>query len=295
MLPMMSINIEAPDTNHTIVCWGDSMTEGTGASEAIINTDEGSLDVSGMTYPDILQRLTGMQTYNMGVYGADSEEIAIMQGGLPPQKSLDSYEYLDEEVMSEGQKAQVTADVLVLEIGSNGGWENYEELIAQYQSMLDYTGCENYIIVGDTDDPINSADPITKEEAERVAEEAGAGNAGSAEDTNAAATGAAETVEVTTEAEKDAVSFRRPGVSETSWERALSEAFGTHFINTRVFILENWVTLTGLEETFEDKEMEEWGNIPSVLRADWTHFNSYGYYVQAVGIYEKGLGLGYWK
>ena len=47
-------------------------------------------------------------------------------------------------------------DILIIEMGSNGGWDNYDELIAQYQSIIDYTGCEDYIIVGDTDDPGSS-------------------------------------------------------------------------------------------------------------------------------------------
>ena len=44
-------------------------------------------------------------------------------------------------------------DILIIEMGSNGGWDDYDELIAQYQSIIDYTGCEDYIIVGDTDNP----------------------------------------------------------------------------------------------------------------------------------------------
>lgn len=50
-------------------------------------------------------------------------------------------------------------DILVLEIGSNAGWYNdYDELIAQYDSILEGTGCKYYIIVGDTDDPELSVD-----------------------------------------------------------------------------------------------------------------------------------------
>lgn len=45
-------------------------------------------------------------------------------------------------------------DLLILEMGSNGGWRNgYQDLIYQYDEMILYSGCKYYIIIGDTDDP----------------------------------------------------------------------------------------------------------------------------------------------
>lgn len=45
-------------------------------------------------------------------------------------------------------------DLLILEMGSNGGWKNgYQDLIYQYDKMILYSGCKYYIIIGDTDDP----------------------------------------------------------------------------------------------------------------------------------------------
>lgn len=50
-------------------------------------------------------------------------------------------------------------DILILEIGSNGGWENdYDKLIKQYQNIIDNSYYADYIIVGDTDNPGESAD-----------------------------------------------------------------------------------------------------------------------------------------
>ena len=37
------------------------------------------------------------------------------------------------------------------------------------------------------------------------------------------------------------------------------------------------------------------GYISVKLRSDWTHFNAYGYYSKGVGIYKKGVELGYWE
>ena len=67
---------------RNIVCYGDSMTEGVGASHAIINVDGEKLDISYWTYPDALQYLTGIDTYNYGVSGEDSREIAVRAGGI---------------------------------------------------------------------------------------------------------------------------------------------------------------------------------------------------------------------
>ena len=45
-------------------------------------------------------------------------------------------------------------DILILEIGSNGGWgSDYQTLILQYDNIIINSGCDYYIIVGDTDDP----------------------------------------------------------------------------------------------------------------------------------------------
>ena len=67
-----------------------------------------------------------------------------------------------------------------------------------------------------------------------------------------------------------------------------------HFFNTRLYMLDNGLTDNGLNPTQEDIDMIKKGNIPSVLRSDWTHFNNYGYYSKALGVYKKGKELGYW-
>ena len=52
----------------------------------------------------------------------------------------------------------ISGDVLVIQMGSNGGWDDYDELIEQYKAMIANSGTECYIIIGDTDNPDESVD-----------------------------------------------------------------------------------------------------------------------------------------
>ncbi len=227
-----------PNEYYTISCWGDSMTAGVGATEGTINTDRGQQYLDHADYPSDLAALTGYKVNNYGFPGARSEEIT---GG--------AYQYYTDHE---------TKDILILEIGSNGGWDNnYGLLIDQYQAIIDKSGTTEYIILGDTDDPELSAD---------------ANQSAYIDDD--------EQIYV--------------GHNETKWEAALSAAFGKHFFNTRLYLLDNGLSDVGLVPTQEDIDMIERGNLPSALRYDWTHFNNNGYYSKALGIYKKGKELGYW-
>ena len=259
------------DDTREIVCWGDSMTQGVGADDdpdALVALADGELyDTSYQSYPQVLSQLTGLDTYNFGVAGATSEEIAVMQGGLPwtalyadgsddsenSDEDEQTISHIDPEVVDEGEEH--TGDILVLEIGSNGGWDgDYQVLIDQYRAMIDRSGCDDYLILGDTDDPGTSVGdtsqvPFTDDYAPR----------------------------------------------ETSWETALREAFGDHFINMRVFLIKHGLEISGLTPTPEDVADARLGCISKQLRSDWTHLNARGYFAKAVAVYQRGVKLGYWS
>ena len=235
-----------------IVCWGDSMTSGHGASEAYIDTPEDKYDASYQGYPEILAHFTHLHVYNFGVVGARSDEIVAMQASPePPEQGR--FEHFDRNIAEYAQEH--TGDVLILEIGSNGGWNNdYDTLIAQYQQMISYAGVgDQYLILGDTDDPGSS-----------VAD---------------------------TEQGEIGQDCRH---RDTQWEIALDKEFGQHFINMRRNILGFGLKYCGLEETDEDRELMKYGYISKQLRSDWTHFNSYGYYAKARVVYLRGRKLGLW-
>ena len=161
------------------------------------------------------------------------------------------------QAMTRASQERSAKDILILEMGSNGGWQNdYKQLILQYDSIILNSGCQYYIIVGDTDNPAESADGKQ--------DEYGAdGN--------------------------------YVGIGDTSWEAALREAYGDHFFNTRTYMIQYGLSDCGLDTTTDDLENFKKGNISEQLRYDWTHFNCYGYYAKGMGIYEKGVELGYWS
>lgn len=306
--------------NKKIVCWGDSITWGLGYDEnTYIKNEAGIIDASNWNYPDTLKYYTGMDVYNLGVCGETSYEIALRQGGIKmyvekqvtvkPGKRI-QISIVDESgnpvilenfngYQSDNQEPEnvvyindipfkleydngslyisiydnavnksiklrkgsqvitkaahdISGDVLVIQMGSNGGWDDYEELIEQYKAMIANSGTECYIIIGDTDNPDESIDSANYTDNQYI------------------------------------------GTDDTMWEAALREAFGEHFINMRTYLLENALSITGLEPTQADEDDLSQGRVPETIKYDYTHLNSYGYYAIGYGVYEKGLELGYW-
>lgn len=251
-------NIPYDGQYREISCWGDSMTYGTGSDIAFINVDGEIKDISYCDYPSILEELTGINTYNFGIPGATSQEIAVMQGGLKWYEcDIDLKEAnIDVDIMQEAVYHK--DDILILEIGSNGGWDNdYEILIQQYDAIIKSCNCSYYIIIGDTDNPGSSMGDLKQ-----------------------------------TSINDDGYYV---GMNETTWETALHKAYGEHFLNMRTYLIENGLKDVGLEATLQDRKDAKRGFISEQLKSDWTHFNAYGYYSKALAVYKKGVELGYWE
>ena len=308
-------------TGKKIACWGDSITYGLGGQEnTFIKSDNGVIDASDWSYPDTLKYYTGLDVYNLGVCGETSYDIALRQGGIKMYvgkqvtvkqgvraqinivdeygsqvmlENFNGYETDNDEPanvvyindtpfqleadngklyisvygdssnksikIKKGTQVvtkaahDISGDVLVIQMGSNGGWDDYDELIQQYKAMIDNSGTECYIIIGDTDNPDESVDSAYYTDSSEV------------------------------------------GIDDTLWEATLREAFGEHFINMRVYMIENALSTAGLEPTQEDIDNIDDGRVPESLKHDFTHLNSYGYYAVGVAVYNKGIELGYWS
>ena len=243
-----------------VMCWGDSLTEGTGADEAVIVTAAGTYDASFKSYPQILHDMCGLTVVNYGVPSATSYDVLALCDELLPAKAEGTTDIEDikegpvDGVASPVAGTEDAGDILIVEMGSNGGWDgDYDLLIAQYRWIIERSGCRQFIVIGDTDDPGTSAGDEEQSEME-------------------------------------------PGdpMRETAWESALREAFGDRFVNMRLYLISHGLEACGLDADEYDWELATRGCLSEKLRSDWTHLNSYGYYAQALGVYERGNQLGYW-
>lgn len=304
--------------DKNIVCWGDSITYGMGYSEAKIEEEGNEIDITDWNYTETLKYYTGCEVYNLGVPGETSYEIALREGGIAmyvgqnvtikPNKSVEititdeqgnsvflenfsgygtgssevqNLVYINDNIfqiekkneklyirsygkqiktvkLKKGMQVQTKAshdiktDVLIIQMGSNGGWDSYDELIEQYRLMIEKAGTECYIIIGDTDNPTEAYD------SEQYQSDIEVGN------------------------------------NDNNWETALREAFGEHFLNMRTYMLVYGLDVAGCVPTEQDLEDLENGRVPTQLKDDYTHFNSYGYYAMGAAVYGKGIELGYW-
>lgn len=220
------------------------------------STDNGSSDsgVNAVAKPANGNGATETKPSETPANGSESTTKEPGQTTAPTQPSINYESYNIPAGTRVYTRASIDhkEDILILEIGSNGGWESdYQQLIKQYDNMLLSSECQYYIIIGDTDDPGTSVGD-----------------------------------------ENQAVGIGR---GDTGWEAALREAYGDHFINMRAYLIENGLQDAGLTATTEDIERYKDGCISEQLRSDWTHLNDYGYYAKAVGVYKKGVELGYWS
>lgn len=75
----------------------------------------------------------------------------------------------------------------------------------------------------------------------------------------------------------------------------LEKEFGANFIDIHEYLINYGLFDNNLTATAEDEEDISNGLIPRQLRSDSIHYNNQGYYSKAMGIYLKGKDLGYWK
>ena len=209
---------EVNDPEEEINCWGDSITEGYGGDE--------------LTYPDVLAQLTGMPVRNLGVGGEDSRQILARS-------------------LSYGNQSE---DILVIQMGDNGGWNDLDELIGQYRRMIAEAGTDRYIIVSSTDDP-NDFDQIWGYTTEPI--------------------GLEETY------------------YEARFRKAFGEHLfeGRKYLIEKGLSINDLEETEEDRERAENGYISLQLRHPEI---DNTHLNDAGYKALANGIYEKGAELGYW-
>lgn len=284
--------IERTSTDFTIIdCWGDSLTQGVGATN--------------YPYPTKLQELIGSK-YTVNNYGQGSEiaeVIAFRQGGmgaivLPFTASANVSDYNNVTINSVDGASLETMSYSGKYYGNdmvylNGkdkwkfrrGDNNSLNLVCADQSLLskEYSrptiafsegkGTGHIVIIcigqngwaAQTSRPEALADIIQK-----MVEHNGT--------------------------ERYIVVGRPTGNKDERnvEEIILASRFSDHFVNARAYISEYGLSDNNLSPTQEDTEAMSSGAIPPQLRIDGVHMNDYGYISMANCIYNRGTALNYW-
>ena len=76
--------------------------------------------------------------------------------------------------------------------------------------------------------------------------------------------------------------------------KALEEEFGANYFDVFNYIIKYGLQDNNLTPTDDDLEDISNGVLPRQLMNDQIHYNNHGYYSKAMGIYLKGKDLGYW-
>lgn len=80
----------------------------------------------------------------------------------------------------------------------------------------------------------------------------------------------------------------------TAMNNQMAEEYGSQFVDTHAYMIQNGFAITGLTPTAQDEEDLANGRVPhSFLASDYIHINEYGGLIVATAIKEKLLALGY--
>lgn len=287
--------IAYPKTTDEIVCWGDSLTYGTGAT-------------AGNTYPEVLSQLTGKVVHTCGFPGDTSTEICGYQGANPlmvqpctipasGSVTIELYDYLHSEdtpfrfpsiANAVGANSVIIGGIegtLDLSSGGNPDSRNFvftrttagDEVVLTYETPLllnlskDRQNDIQVIFIG-TNGGWNGEPSVLISQIESM-------------------------VHFSEAFEKKFIVVGIP-TGTTSYRSALEAAMKTHFarhyINLRDYLVKAGLTDAGITPTATDESDIESGTVPTSLRIDETHFNNAGYILLARQVYKKGVELGYW-
>ena len=291
--PRVSQNQEPEVTSPSrrIVCWGDSLTEGTGGE--------------GVTFPKVIEELTGIETINYGVYGECSSLIAARQGGNGQHV----------ENISE-----IPADTEPVPIKIKGDKDGASELWLTFGDA-GVNPCMIAGVMGELSiDPEDSTKYFTRLEAgEAVAINNDNdtfythGMLDAREDDiliiwSGSSDGLVEGMTVDIPIDNIRSMLEYSGCEEyvildyeavcldgrfDEWNDALRDAFGEHVLDIREYLLEHGLEDAGIEPTEGDLEDIALGHMPRSIMSDEYHGTGDFYRIIGEQIVEKMRELGY--
>lgn len=284
--------IERVSTNYTIIdCWGDSLTQGAGATN--------------YPYPKKLQELIGEQfvVNNYGQGSEIAEVVAFRQGGmgaivLPFTASANASDYNKVTINSVNGASLETMSYSGKYYGNGIVYLNGVDkwMFRRDDGTLNLVCADGSLLGKEYSRPT-----IVFAEGEGVGHVIiiCIGQNGWAAQTSRPEA-LADIIQKMVEhngSERYIVVGRPTGnKNERNVEEIiLASRFSNHFVNAREYISAYGLSDNGLSPTQEDIESMSSGAIPPQLRIDDVHMNDYGYTAMANCIFNRGVSLGYWQ
>lgn len=284
--------IERASTNYTIIdCWGDSLTQGAGATN--------------YPYPKKLQELIGEQfvVNNYGQGSETAEVVAFRQGGmgaivLPFTASANASDYNKVTINSVNGASLETMSYSGKYYGNGIVYLNGVDkwMFRRDDGTLNLVCADGSLLGKEYSRPT-----IVFAEGEGVGHVIiiCIGQNGWAAQTSRPEA-LADIIQKMVEhngSERYIVVGRPTGnKNERNVEEIiLASRFSNHFVNAREYISAYGLSDNGLSPTQEDIESMSSGAIPPQLRIDDVHMNDYGYTAMANCIFNRGVSLGYWQ
>ncbi|MBP3361626.1 MAG: SGNH/GDSL hydrolase family protein [Clostridia bacterium] len=290
---------------QAIVCWGDSLTAGTGGN---IGIDGVTSVIPAVTYPRVLAELSGREVINMGVGGETATTIAARQGGLNMLVSACTIpaDRVPVKVELIGSNGTEVAPLKQDGTGKSGVNPCY---INDIEGKLTLENNEYYFTRTTAGKAYSVPDraPIVTQgmltQRDKIAVIFIGTNGGFGNDwTNF--TGLTDIYDSMInfldyeQKEYVIVGLTTQGTAERGkMEQILSERYGNRFINMREYLTssESIYEEKGITLSDDDRALMAAGKVPACIRIDGVHFNSVGYRMLGEKIYSHMTEIGILK
>ena len=279
-----------------IVCWGDSLTYGSGST-------------NGNSYPEKLSEMTKKTVYKCGYPGDTSDEILACTNAMPflvqpvtiPQSgsvNIDLYTYLKDEsnypfrFPSTGASTSINP-IKIAGIEGNIDLSAHENQSSRTFTFTRLTSGEPKVIDYETPMLTNCGEMY-----KHCIQVIFIGTNGGWSNNDELCNQIKNIIRYNDSIDKKFIVI---GITNKSYlesherEIYMQDVFGNNFINMRDYLVKRGLSDNNLTPTSQDLEDINNGIVPSQIRSDETHLNDYGYYAFAKRVYSKGQELGYWE
>lgn len=273
-----------------IMCWGDSLTEGTGGD--------------GVSYPSVVADLTGCKVVNYGVYSERASLIAARQGASP------------QHVEQLSEIPATCTPVKVCVVGDNGNWEMWCNNGDAGVNPCIINGVEGTLSIDFNDGtryftrsapgeavPVNDGDEfipsgsLDKKSDDILIIWSGSTD-GWFEDRSIDDIIKYQKAMIKNAKCSEYVIINytaKPNIGEEidAWNERLMKEYGAHCLDVRSYLMEHGLEKAGIKPTDQDLQDIKSGQMPSSLRVDESHFNAAGYKIIGEQVFRKLIELGY--